>query len=800
MATTEKSPDPSPYRDRTRRVDERLTDLLSRMTLEEKAAQIACPFAQQTGIPDTDPPPAGLGGSAWTVSTSAEPPRDAARRMNKMQRGFVETTRFGIPVLVNDEALCGLKVRGATVFPDAIAQAATWDPDLITEMADSIGEDMSLIGVHQALSPLCDVAIDPRWGRITETYGEDPYLVGMMATAFVQGLQGPAFPHGVIATLKHFIAYSASEGGRNCHPAHVGPRVLREVYGLPFEMAIRLAGAGGVMCSYNQVDAMPVQASHELLTGLLRDEYGFDGIVIADLNSAAQLWTAHGVAVDAEQAIAKSISAGLDLDLSNESSMELIVAAVKNGQLTEDDVDRAAGRVLRTKLRLGMFDEPLVDEDAVPELLDTDARRALARRVAERSIVLLRNEPHDGAPLLPLGSDVRKVAVIGPNADRGLALLGNYSYPVLDTAVKRIITVVDATSHGSMEPRPRLTSDEVELLVESVPIVTVLEGIKARAASGADKVEVTYARGCPVELADTSGIAEAVETARAADLAVVVLGDQSGIFEGATVGEAIESTSCQLPGVQRQLVEAVVASGTPTVVVLVHGRPFVLDWMVEGPAAVPAIVSALFPGEEGGTAVASILFGDSAPGGKTPMSFPRDAGAAPAPYNRTFTRVMSTYYDGKADPVFPFGHGLSYAPFGYSDLSISETEVPTDGVVEISCTVTNLGDRAADEVVQLYTRDPVARSSRPRRELKGFRRISLAPGAAAVVTFEIAADRVALWDPTDGWVVEPGRIDVMIGSSSEDIRLQGEVTFTGDVRRVGNERVLVTPVEVTPVS
>ena len=564
---------------------------------------------------------------------------------------------------------------------------------------------------------------------------------------------------------------------------------------MPFEMTVRLADPGAVMCSYNQVDTVPVQSSRELLTGLLREEYGFDGVVMSDLNSVAQLWNSQGVAASPEDAVAMSIAAGLDLHLGNDTGVDLLVAAVKDGLLALSEVDRAAARVLQAKVRSGFFDAPLVDESAVPESLDTPARRALARRVAERSIVLLRNAVHGERPVLPLQASVQTIAVIGPNADRPLAMLGNYSYPVLDTAVQRITNIVDASSHDTGEVRPHMTADELEPLVESVRVVTVLDGVRARAGGAAEPIAVVHAPGCPVEVPDTSGIAHAVGLAAAADVAVVVVGDQSGIFEAATVGEAVESATCALPGVQRELVEAVVASGTPTVVVLVHGRPFVLDWMAEGSAAAPAILSAWFPGEEGGHAVASVLFGDTAPGGRLPVSFPRHAGVGPAPYNRTFTREMS-YVDTGAEPVFPFGHGLTYTTMRYGDLRLSADAVATSGVVEISCTVTNEGDLDADEVVQLYTRDPVARSARPRRELKGFRRVPVGAGRGVEVTFELAAERLALWDPVEGWVVEPGTIEIMIGSSSEDIRLESEITLTGDVQRTGGSRVLVTPVHV----
>jgi beta-glucosidase-like glycosyl hydrolase len=796
-----RSPDleDAPFRSPDLPVDERVRDLLARMTLAEKAAQLLCPM----GIdhPDGDIPfgPEGVGGFGWGVSSRNAPPLEAVEAANALQRRCVTETRLGIPGLFNEEALCGLRVQGATETPDALSQAATWDPELIEEMGSMIGRHMQAVGVRQALSPLCDVAADPRWGRIEETYGEDPYLVGTIASAFVRGLQGGPPAGGNIASLKHFLGYAASEGGRNTHGVHLGPRQLREVHALPFEMAIREGGARGVMCSYNHIDGVPVQASAELLTGLLRDELGFAGLVISDLNSALQLATQHGTAADAEEAGAISLKAGLDIELGRTVFGETLVKAVERGLVDEAVVDRAVANVLWWKFSLGLFEQPYAAVDG-PIDLDGPADRDLARRVAEQSIVLLQNQPVGEAPLLPIGPDVRSIAVVGPNADRPFGLLGNYTYAVSASAIKMLSSVViDADRrakealgdpNASVTPNQLgefidLTADDAEPKVPMVPIVTVLEGIRQRAPEG---VAVHYEPGCPVQRSDRSMIDAAVEAAAAADIAIVVVGDQSGILKAGTVGESIDSADCYLPGVQRELVERVAASGTPTVVVMTHGRPFVLDWMAD---TVPAIVAAWFPGEEGGNAVARVLFGDVSPSGRAPVTFHRKASILPMPYNRP-NRPGNSYIDGAIEPVFPFGHGLTYSAFDYAGLVIEPERPATNGAVSIGCTVTNTGPRRASEVVQLYVHDPVARTTRPRRTLKGYCRVTLDPGESCTVEFEMAADLVALYDPPDGWVVEPGRIDVLVGASSEDIRLEGSFELVGPVQQLDGARTRLT--------
>lgn len=771
------------YRDSTLSVRERVQDLLGRMTLEEKAAQTAAPFGSVVDV--HSPPETGWGSATAALSTLGLPPRETARKANELQRKHVEDTRLGVPILLAEEALVGFKVRGATAFPDAIAQAATWEPRLIEEMARTIGAQMARVGVRQALSPLADVARDPRWGRCEETYGEEPYLVGSMATAFVRGLQNADEDVPLIATLKHFIGYSASDGGRNTEPAQLGQNELREVHSVPFERAIREGGARGVMASYSAVDGVPLTGSKAYLTRLLRDELGFDGLVISDLAAVSQLHTKHGTAADGRQALAQALRAGLDLDLDNKVSSDAVVEAVRSGVLAEADLDRAVASVLRAKFEIGLFERPYVDVDAVPETFDSDEERALARTIAEKAVVLLQNKPVNGAPLLPFSRASQTIAVIGPNADRPMGQLGNYSYQVLDSITQQFALAADPQAR--IEDPSKAGADDAELLVESVPLVTFLEGIRERAGDG---WTVLHERGCPVATEDVSGFDAAVKAASAADVAVLVMGDQAGINSFGTVGEGLDSTECDLPGVQRQLVEAVVATGTPTIVVLSHGRPYVLGWMAE---SVPAIVTSFFGGEEAGNAVASVLFGDVNPAGRLPMAMLASVGAAPIPYWRTLQ--PRGYVEGSSAAVFPFGHGLSYTRFEYRDLDLSSDDVPTDGVVRLSFTVANTGERAGDEVVQIYGRDVIARTARRGRTLVGFRRVRLSPGAAARLSVAVPASMFALWDE-DRWLVEPGEIRFYIGASSVDTRLRARVTLAGRDYELGADRALQSCITV----
>jgi beta-glucosidase len=771
----------SPLRGPVLPLDGRVKELLSRMTLEEKTAQLGCAWV---GMTDLDAPAArGVGQVFRAAATEESDAAGIARRLNHLQREAIEGSRLGIPLLFVEEALCGLQVKGATVFPSPLNLACAFDAELAERVGSVIGRHMRAVGVRRALAPVCDVARDPRWGRVEETYGEDPYLVGMMATGYVRGLQAAGSSESRnMATLKHFVGYSASEGGRNAQPAHLGERELHEVYGVPFEMAIRLGEARGVMVTLSLVDSVAVQGSREYLTDLLRTTYGFQGSVITDADGIKHLAGRFRIAETQVEAAALGVNAGTDSELPPSTYLEPLRQAVAAGKVTEAQIDELVGRLLTEKLRMGLFEEPYVDEaqaelEALPD-------RDLARTAAERSIVLLRNEKVSECPALPLGAHIRRIAVVGPNADTPRALLCDYAYPVIQTAVENHRQWSADASFG-------VTVDTNRPAAATVPIPTILGAIRGRAGPGR---QVVYAKGCGIADPETGDIAEAVAAAAASDVVVAVVGDHSGFFAAATCGEGIDGACLALPGVQRQLIEAVADTGTPLVVVLAGGRPFALPWLVH---LAPAVVQAWFAGEEGAEAIAGILFGEVNPSGRLAVSLPRHPGALPAHYAVDTSRA--DYFDEAVGALYPFGHGLTYTTFAYSELAFDTAEIPTDGMVEVSCTVTNTGELAGAEVVQLYLHDPFARTSRPVRELKGFQRVELQPGASARLTFEVSADRVALYDPCEGWVTEPGRIDVMIGASSRDIRLEGSFAVVGEALRCGTDRALATPVRVQPL-
>ena len=689
----------------------------------------------------------GLGQVTRPFGSAPVSAADGARIVNDLQRRLVEDTRLGIPAIVHEECLTGFMALGATAFPCPLNWGSTWDPDLVEEMGRAIGAQMRGVGVHQGLAPVMDVVRDARWGRVEECIGEDPYLVGIIGSAYVRGLESA----GVIATLKHFAGYSSSEGGRNLAPAHVGPRQMEDVFLVPFEMAVRLGGARSVMNAYQDNDGLPAAASHELLTHVLRDRWGFDGIVVSDYFAVNFLHALHGVARDKADAARQSLDAGIDVELPNPDCYPL---------LEEDEaLDRAVLRVLRMKDALGLFDNPYVD---VPDDVDLDppAARTLARRVAERSIVLLKNN----GGILPLSRDARSIALIGPNAATGPSLLGNYTFE----------------NHVAAH-FPRAEG--------GAPIVTIADGL--RSALG-DDVTIDVVQGCEVLGDDRSGFADAIAAASRADIAIVVVGDQAGHFGAGTSGEGTDADDLSLPGGQDELVLEVAGTGTPTVVVLVTGRPYAVASIAD---AVPAVVATWFPGEEGGHALAGVLTGAVEPSGRTPLSFGRGAGQQPLVYNDK-PLGHTGYARSTTRPVFPFGHGLTYTTFDYSDLAIGPSAVLADGSVEIGCTVTNTGTRPGAEVVQLYLRDPVASVTRPVQELAGFVRVELAPAQAARVTFELHTDRLAFTGRDLRRVVEPGAIEVQVSASCQDGRLRGSFEVTGPLRVVGEGRRLTTAAHV----
>ncbi len=594
-------------------------------------------------------------------------------------------------------------------------------------------------------------------------------------------MQGENRRCGIVATGKHFLGYGASEGGLNWAPAHIPERELLEVFARPFEAAIREAGLASVMNAYHELDGVPCGASAKLLKTLLRDSLGFDGVIVSDYFTTLTLMAYHQVAANKEETARLALQAGLDvelpvLDYYNEPLRE----ALADGRVDIAQVDQAVARVLCMKFELGLFENPYVDADAAPAIFDTAEQRRLAARVARESIVLLKNE----GDLLPLSRDLKTLAVIGPSADSIRLLQGDYHYP---SHLEGIL--FGAASDVAAAPRPE-AAGATDLERYFVSMVSVLQGIQNKVGR---QMKILTARGCDLLGDSTEGFAEAVEVARRADAVVVVVGGKSGLVEGCTTGEFVDCADLGLTGVQQALVEAVVSAGTPTVVVLINGRPLALPWIAEH---VPAVLEAWLPGEEGGNAIADILFGDSPPGGKLPVSLSRSVGQVPVYYGHKPSGGRSArgdYADLPAKPLFPFGHGLSYTRFEYTGLELSTPQVSANAVVDVHVKVTNAGSRLGEEVVQLYVHQAAVGITRPVKQLKGFQRIALRPGETRQLTFRFDVSQLAFYDQDMQFVIEPGQVDVLVGSSSEDIRLRGSFEIVG-------ERRLLQPSDLMPTT
>ncbi len=669
---------------------------------------------------------------------------DARRRwLWEFQRGLVTNTRLGIPAIVHEECLTGLAVWKAATYPTPLAWGAAFDPELVEQMGAAVGDSMHALGIHQGLAPVLDVIVDPRWGRVEECIGEDPYLVGTLGTSYVRGLQGA----GVHATLKHFVGYSASHAGRNFAPVHAGPREIADVLLIPFEMAILDGDARSVMHAYTEIDGVPVASDPRLLTTLLRDKWEFDGTVVADYFAISFLHLLHRVAGDLGEAAGLALTAGIDVELpTGNAYLEPLAAQIRAGAIPESLVDRAVLRVLRQKQDLGLLDATF--DEAPPTAVDLDSRvhRALARKLAEESIVLVSN---DG--LLPL-SDGQRLAVIGPNAHRVEALFGCYSF------VNHVLMQYPGHEIGFAAP-------------------TVYDAIWSE--FGLSQIEL--ARGCAIDDQDRSDFDAAVAAAAAADIAVLIVGDHAGLFSRGTSGEGCDRDDLELPGVQRALVEAVLDTRTPVVLVLVTGRPYVVGWALERCAAV---LQVFFPGEEGAGAIAGVLSGRVNPSGRLPVSMPRATGSQPYSYLHPPLGEGDEVSSLPTTPAASFGHGLSYTSFSHSALS-APTHVPTDGSIEAVVTVTNTGSVAGGEVVQIYGRDLVGSVTRPVAQLLGYRRIHLEPGASATVAFSIPTTRLALSDRSLTRVVEPGDVDLWIGTA-EHRAATAHTTLEGPVHPVTN--------------
>jgi beta-glucosidase len=782
------------FRDSALPVAERVEDLLGQMTLDEKLAQLGCLWSTALVQDDRFDPeyaaakmPHGIGQVTRIGASTGLRPRENAELMNAIQRVAVERTRLGIPLFVHEESVAGLCARDATVFPHGIGLAATWNPALVEQVAGEIRRQMLAVGARLGLAPVLDVARDPRWGRVEETYGEDPLLAGAIGTAYVRGLQTDDLSRGVVATGKHFLGYAMSEGGRNWGPVQLGPRELREVYAEPFAAAIRDAGLGAIMNSYASVDGLPVAGSKAILSDLLRGELGFTGAVVADYWSIPQLLRFHRVAADKGAAAALALAAGLDMELPNYDYYQApLKAEVEAGRLPLEVVDTAVRRVLRMKFQLGLFERPYVDAAAAEAQFQTPEQRALARRAAAESAVLLQN---DGA--LPLRPGLARLAVIGPGADDRRLLQGDYHYP----AHQEIIYLKPQRADDNMIGAEDFTPQAGGAFAAGpyyTPHVTPLAGLRAALGDG---VQIRYARGCDVLGDDRSGFAEAVAAAGAAEVAVVVVAGKSGLHRPVTVGEANDASDLELTGVQAELVEALAATGTSLVVVVLSGRVHALGRVA---AAANALLYLFPPGEEGGSGLADVLTGAVAPSGRLPVSLPRSAGQLPVhtSYRAGGGRSMffGDYTDGPATPLFPFGHGQSYTSFAYEDLAVQAGG--TADAVTVALTVRNTGAAAGAEVVQLYARDEVASTARPDRMLVGFARVALAPGAARRVSFTVHPSRLAFYDPAMRFVTEPGAFTFSVGASSADIRAEQTVTLGGTVVEYRQRAIVATRVTV----
>ena len=776
-----------PYKDSQLSIAKRVADLLERMTLPEKIAQmyahwlILSPdgnhrirtdaFCQAATSEDLmEMLKLGVGQITRPLGTHPVEPKEGVRALNALQKFLVEETRLGIPAMSHEECLPGLMVKGATLFPSALNYGSTWNPELIERVGEEIRKEARQIGCHQGLAPVLDVSRDVRWGRTEETMGEDPYLIGVLGTRYVKGLQGEN--RELLATLKHYVGHSFSEGARNHAPVHLGFKELNDVFMLPFEMAVKQANAGSVMPAYHDIDNEPCHSSVFLLTDVLRHQWGFNGLVVADYAGINLLYAHHAVARDKAEAAAQAFNAGLDIELPGFECAEHLQQAVDRGQIAEEKINKIVARVLMEKFRMGLFENPYTDESQVN--LQSKTTKDLAKEVALQSVVLLENKG-----ILPLDvSRKPKVAVIGPTADDQLAMFSGYSFPVHLIVANLQEGRVQYAKTPLKALTERLGDGNVtyakgcEILTERNPEAPMFPGdVDWEKASSLE-------RRSPVSR-DTSQIEGAVACARQSDIAIVFVGDLAGLFQSGTVGEGSDTDSLLLPGVQEELLKQVIATGTPTIVVMTSGRPYSLNGLEEQAAAV---LMAFEPGQEGAEAIADLLTGQANPSGRLVVSIPKNVGAVPYYYNHKLKSggTPIAYHFGTK---YPFGYGLTYTQFEYGELTIPQDRVDiSDGSIALSVKLENKGARAGCEVVQVYVRDVLASLVRPVKELKAFKRVTLQPKEKAVVSFSIPVDMLNFTSKDNQRVVEAGEFEIMVGASSSDIKLKGRVEVVGEDR------------------
>lgn len=758
-------------------ITQRVESLLQKMTLEEKVAQLETVWQEGKKIADENNVfnahkakeiiPLGIG--HFARPSEGMSPIETVRYTNAIQKWLVNETRLGIPAIFHEEALHGHAATQSTSFPQAIALASMWDADLIYEMYKASAQEVRARGGNQALTPILDVARDPRWGRIEETMGEDPYLVTALGVAAIKGFQGDIAGENtvvpadrVLATLKHLTGHGQPNSGINIAPAPMGERALREIFLPPFEAAIKLANARSVMASYNEIDGVPSHANKQLLTDILRDEWGFTGTLVSDYEAIRDLDTRHGIVTDMAHAAMVALNAGVDIEMPDRIAFQLLVDLVKAGKVKESQIDVSVRRILGDKFRLGLFENPYTDEQGIA-IINNTKHQALALKTAEKSIVLLKNNG-----ILPLNPDRYKtVAVIGPHADE--TLLGGYSgvpnktVPILDG--------ITAKLKGKAEVRfARGALITQEVLAPSAASIAAKTFSEQRWTQ--DQMNLADPK-------DVAGLKEqAIELAKQSDISILVLGSNEGSSREAWSDEHLgDRSSLNLLGEQQALAEEIIALGKPTIIILYNGRPLTLGDTINDDA--PAIVEAWYLGQETGTAIANVLFGDTNPGGKLPVTFPRNVGQIPLYYNHK-PSAKRGYIFGETSPQYAFGHGLSYTSFEYSNFSVDASNAVLNGNVIVSLSLENTGEYAGDEVVQLYVTDTQASTTRPVQELKGFKRVSLAPNQKKNVSFELPINMLAYYDMDMNYVVDGGEIQLMIGSSSADIRLKGSFEVKGD--------------------
>jgi beta-glucosidase len=729
-------------------------------------------------------------------------PSDLPSISNKIQKFLVEETRLGIPAIMHEECLCGYTTRGATIFPQIIGIASTWEPDLVEAMTSVIRKQMRIVGAHQGLSPVLDIGRDPRWGRIEETFGEDPYLVSRMGVSYVKGLQGETLINGIIATGKHFLGYGLTQGGRNWGPSLIPKRELLEVFARPFEAAIQVGNIGSIMNSYSEIDGLPCGFSYEILTKLLRDQLKFDGLVVSDYGTIALASKLHGITSDMTQAAILAINAGLDIELPTISGYsKRFVQKIKKEFVSEKVINRSVIRILTKKFELGLFENPYVEEnpEKVNEIFNDPEHKELAYKIAQKSIVLLKNDN-----LLPLNKNVKSITVIGPNADSGRNLLGDYTFVSQFEAEATNITGYRAVSEEQQLMLVELLkSEDSDAFTQNIyNIKTILEAIKDKVSPS---TEVNYLKGCDINSEDKSGFKDAVSLAKNSEYVIIVLGEKAGLVEDCTSGESRDRASIKLPGVQEDLIKEVYTTGVPIILVLINGRPLSIKWEKEH---IPAIIEGWFPGEMGGKAISDVIFGDYNPGGKLPISFPRHVGQIPLYHYGKPTGNLAVwtwnYVNENTTPLFPFGYGLSYTRFEYSNLVINKPNVEVDDVIEISVDIKNIGEVLGEEIVQIYLHDREASVTRPLEELFGFKRIKLEPDEFATIKFKISVKQLGFYNDKMEYVVEPGLIDVYIGSihaifnsgkldindlfSHRDVKLKGKFKIIGSTTTISEKR------------